>query len=175
MDSSDHPLKRAFERIFCFAHFGEWNISKITTERAGMNGPSQSVGASSWAGEAMIGKLLFPWCGSAGGLKHGRVRIRDWCFIIEGALDANKTGQAKLMIEDEKWNRGFAIEVAHGSGKYMLNMHRDHTHSEQQWVLADPLNRSNQVTLQWDLSVFSASQQHAVLKGEIRGWNWIIR
>lgn len=45
---------------------------------------------------------------------------------------------------------------------------QDQTHSEQQWVLADPLDRSYQVTLQRDLCVFSASQQHAVLQ-ERRG------
>ena len=43
-----------------------------------------------------------------------------------------------------------------------------HTHPEKQWVLADPLNRSDQVTLQRHLCVLSASEQHAVLRGEER-------
>lgn len=45
---------------------------------------------------------------------------------------------------------------------------QDYTHSEQQWVLADPLNGRYEVTLQRHLCVFSASQQHAVLE-ERRG------
>lgn len=37
------------------------------------------------------------------------------------------------------------------------------THSEEQWVFADPLDGSHQIAFQRNLCVLSASQQHAVL------------
>lgn len=42
-DSSDYQLKQAFESVFNFAHISLWGmeISKLTTESAGMNEPSQ--------------------------------------------------------------------------------------------------------------------------------------
>lgn len=71
------PTQQAFESVFHFAHVSHWEteISKLTTESAGMNELSQNVSMSSWAGEVMMGLVLLLRCGCAGELKQRRVRI----------------------------------------------------------------------------------------------------
>lgn len=77
---------------------------------------------------------------------------------------SNLTNDKVVVVEEMKRRKcpreaeGCGISIMHGW------QGQDYTHSEQQWVLADPLNRSYKITLQRNLSVFSASQQHTVLE-----------
>lgn len=119
---------------------------------------------SSWTGEVMIGLVLLLQCGSSGELKPIRVRIRDRCFISEGEVDVNRAAQPQLMTRWWWMKRGVERALQRWHKDVVSHIAQDYTHSEQQWVLADPLNRRYKVTLQWNLCVFSASQQHAVLE-----------
>lgn len=117
----------------------------------------------------MIGLVLLLRGGSTGELKQRRVIIREQRFISEGEGDVGVAAQPVLMTR-WRWTKRVSAkcptEVAQGCGFSIIHSQcaQVYTHSEQQWVLADPLNWSHKVTLQWDLCVFSATQQHAVLE-----------
>lgn len=118
------------------------------------------------AGKVMIGLVLLLRGGSTGELKQRRVIIREQCFISEGEGDVSVAAQPVLMTRWRWTKRVSPTEVAQGCGFSIIHSQCAQvcTHSEQQWVLADPLNWSHKVTLQRDLCVFSATQQHAVLE-----------
>lgn len=126
------------------------------------------VCVSSWTEDVMIGLGLVLQCSSYGELKQRRVSVWDQRFIIRGEVEATWAGQTWLMTRWwwMKWIEENVLELVEGCGvSIMHGWHaQDYTHSEQQWILADPLNRSYKVTLQGNLSVFSASQQHTVLE-----------
>lgn len=124
---------------------------------------------SGWAGKVMIDLVLLLRGGSTGELKQRRVIIREQRFISEGEGDVSVAAQPVLMTR-WRWTKRVSakclMEVAQGCGFSIIHGQyaQVYTHSEQQWVLADPLNWSHKVTFQWNLCVFSATQQHAVLQ-----------
>lgn len=102
----------------------------------------------------MIGLVLLLQCGCATELQQRRVRIRAWCFISEGRVAVKRTGTVKNKARRDE----------EGGLQHCHTRLKHHTYFKQQWVFANPLNGSYQVTFKWDVCVFPASQQHAVLK-----------